>query len=208
MLHVENASPTVEEEFLHGPTGTFTRPAGAEELAAVNDLHSRCSQESLHKRYLGPRTGLTPVEWEHMTKPGTALTWVTYAPESPERLIAVLQLVGSAGGDSADLGLLIEDAWQNRRLGTALVRHARTQGHRIGATAVTGTVDRRNTAMLRILKGLGARLSFGGGSVIDVVLAAATTDERLEPVVGGRRFREQARPGPVGLAASGRLPLR
>jgi RimJ/RimL family protein N-acetyltransferase len=200
VLHSENASPTGDEEFLHGPTGTLTRLAGAEELAAVNDLHSRCSQGSLYKRYLGTRTGLAPDEWQHMTNGGTALTWVTYSPESPERLIAVLQLVGSAGGDSADLGLLIEDPWQNRKLGTALVRHARTQGHRMGATAITGTIDRRNPAMLRILKGLGASLSFGGGSVIDAVLALPTIDDRPAPAQRGRH------PGSVGMASAGCVP--
>ena len=205
MLHSENASPAVDEEFLHGPTGTLTRLAGAAELAAVNELHSRCSQGSLYKRYLGTRTGLTPGEWQHMTNGGTALTWVTYSPESPEHLIAVLQLVGSAGpgsagGGSADLGLLIEDPWQNRRLGTALVRHAGRQGHRIGATAITGTVDRQNTAMLRILRGLGASLSFGGGSVIDAVLALPTVDDRLAPA------QRERHPGSVGMASAGCLP--
>ncbi|MFJ4628252.1 N-acetyltransferase [Streptomyces sp. NPDC088847] len=200
MLHSENASPAVDEEFRHGPTGTLTRLAGAAELAAVNELHSRCSKASLYKRYLGTRAGLTPGEWQRMTDGGTALTWVTYSPESPEHLIAVLQLVGSAGSDSADLGLLIEDPWQNRKLGTTLVRHARTQGHRIGATAITGTVDRQNTAMLRILKGLGASLSFGGGSVIDAVLALPTIDDRLAPA------QRERHPGSVGMASAGCLP--
>lgn len=205
MLHSENSTPAVDEEFRHGPTGTLTRLAGAAERAAVNELHSRCSRASLYKRYLGTRTGLTPGEWQHMTNGGTALTWVTYSPESPEHLIAVLQLVGSAGGGSAgggsaDLGLLIEDPWQNRRLGTALVRHARTQGHRIGATAITGTVDRQNTAMLRILRSLGASLSFGGGSVIDAVLALPTIDDRLAPA------QRERHPGSVGMASAGCLP--
>ncbi|MFF6992364.1 GNAT family N-acetyltransferase [Streptomyces sp. NPDC010273] len=200
MLHPENASPAVDEELRHGPTGTLTRPAGAAELAAVNELHSRCSQGSLYKRYLGTRTGLTPGEWHHMTNGGTALTWVTYSPESPEHVIAVLQLVGSSGGDSADLGLLIEDPWQNRRLGTALLRHARTQGLRIGATAITGTVDRQNTAMLHLLKGLGASLSFGGGSVIDAVLALPTIDDRLVPA------QRERHPGSVGMEPAGYLP--
>ncbi len=83
MLHSENASSAVDEEFLHGPTGMLTRPAAAGELAAVNDLHSRCSQGSLYRRYLGTRTGLTPGEWQHMTNGGTALTWVTYSPHLP-----------------------------------------------------------------------------------------------------------------------------
>ncbi len=142
------------------------RPADAD---AVADLHTRCSMTTLFNRYhSGMRT--LPRRWLHrlLTPPrGT-----TVLAQCADRVVAMGQLIPMSTPDSAEVSLLVEDAWQGRGVGTgvllALARTARAAGHgelvgwclpaetglvRTAARAGLAVSTRREDGLLRVSLG-------------------------------------------------------
>ncbi|GAA1270725.1 GNAT family N-acetyltransferase [Saccharothrix xinjiangensis] len=107
------------------------RPGRAGDEDAVADLHARCSMGSLFNRYhAGMRT--VPRRWLHrLLSPPRGTTTVA---QCADRVVALGQLIPLSTPDSAEVSLLVEDAWQGRGVGTALlgalVRAARAAGYR------------------------------------------------------------------------------
>lgn len=91
---------------------------GPQNLATVVELHRRCSSHTLWSRYhraMGdPRSYLPAL----LSRPGSVhlAAW-----DDAERIIAVGHLMPDHC--EAEAALLVEDAWQNRGLGTRLLQH-------------------------------------------------------------------------------------
>lgn len=121
------------------PTGVLTddgvalvlRPGGAGDEEAVAELHRRCSMRTLFNRYhSGMRT--VPRRWLHrLLNPPRGTTALA---QCADRVVALGQLIRTATPDTAEVSLLVEDAWQGRGVGTALLaelaRTARAAGYR------------------------------------------------------------------------------
>ncbi|MFD7659892.1 GNAT family N-acetyltransferase [Actinosynnema sp. NPDC059797] len=107
------------------------RPGRAGDEDAVAELHARCSMGTLFNRYhAGVRT--VPRRWLHrLLSPPRGTTTVA---QCADRVVALGQLIPLSTPDSAEVSLLVEDAWQGRGVGTALlgalVRAARAAGYR------------------------------------------------------------------------------
>ncbi|XVS62937.1 GNAT family N-acetyltransferase [Actinosynnema sp. CA-299493] len=103
--------------------------AGDEE--AVAELHSRCSMGTLFNRYhSGMRT--VPRRWLHrLLSPPRGSTAVA---QCADRVVALGQLIPTSTPDTAEVSLLVEDEWQGRGVGTALLGSlagsARAAGYR------------------------------------------------------------------------------
>ena len=93
------------------------RPADADDVAA---LHQRCSMQTLFSRYhAGVRT--VPRRWLHrLLSPPRGTTVVAMAGKE---VVAVGQLIGMSTPRLAEVSLLVEDGWQRRGVGTALLSH-------------------------------------------------------------------------------------
>ncbi|ROP40997.1 GNAT family N-acetyltransferase [Saccharothrix texasensis] len=103
--------------------------AGDEE--ALAELHSRCSMGTLFSRYhSGLRT--VPRRWLHrlLTPPRGS----TAVAQCADRVVALGQLIPTSSPDCAEVSLLVEDEWQGRGVGTALLGSlagaARAAGYR------------------------------------------------------------------------------
>ncbi|WP_158842942.1 GNAT family N-acetyltransferase [Saccharothrix deserti] len=107
------------------------RPGRAGDEEAVAELHSRCSMGTLFNRYhSGMRT--VPRRWLHrLLSPPRGTTVVA---QCADRVVAMGQLIPMSTPDSAEVSLLVEDGWQGRGVGTALLGAlagaARAGGHR------------------------------------------------------------------------------
>ncbi|WNV89614.1 GNAT family N-acetyltransferase [Umezawaea sp. Da 62-37] len=107
------------------------RPGGADDEDAVAGLHTRCSAGTLFTRYhSGMRT--LPRRWLHrLLSPPRGSTVVA---QCADRVVALGQLIRTSTPDSAEISLLVEDAWQHRGVGTALLGaladSARAAGYR------------------------------------------------------------------------------
>ncbi|MBT2413293.1 GNAT family N-acetyltransferase [Streptomyces sp. ISL-12] len=147
---------------------TRTRLAANGDLPYVNALHARCSRQSLMLRYLSGRQRLTAAEWRALAAPSAGLTWVTHPAGAPGHVVAVTHVLytdrtpgssaaGEAGRGPAELALLIDDTWQSRGLGTALVTRAvavaRQRGHG-ELHALVLSDNRPALALARVLGGV------------------------------------------------------
>lgn len=148
----------------HAASQTVTRSAALDDFDAVNELHERCSLQTRFARYLAARRSLSLSEFVHLTRPDRSLTWVTHPKDDPDKIIATMNLVRTAEANAAELGIMIEDAWQSRGLGTSLVQFARTQARGFGCSSIVVLTSSDNVRVLKIMRSLG-RLAVQGSTV-------------------------------------------
>ncbi|HVW45374.1 MAG TPA: GNAT family N-acetyltransferase [Amycolatopsis sp.] len=116
---------------------------------AVLALHNRCSRDTLFQRY---HTGLRtmPRRWMHrllMPPRGQSLLAVC-----GREVIGFGQLISGGSGVIAEISLLVEDAWQRKGVGTALLARlaaiAAKRGHRsLMAVSLPGRDEVYRTAL-------------------------------------------------------------
>jgi GNAT superfamily N-acetyltransferase len=150
------------------------RRAGPADLAAVRAMHARCSPTSLYQRYLtGRRGGPADPLLARLLAPAAGCALVAEAPGAfADRVVAVANLVGE--GVQAELALLVEDAWQRRGIGTALLRRAVGIAKDTGFEALVIHTHAQNGAMLRTLRRLaGERHTDTDAGVLTVTLRLA-----------------------------------
>lgn len=154
----------------HADTQTVTRPATLDDFDAVNALHERCTLETLFARYQAARRSLRLAEFHHLTRPDRGLTWVTYPKDNPHELVATTNLVRTTEADAAELGIMIEDPWQGRGLGTSLVQYARAQARALGCSSMAVMTGSGNVRMLKIMRSLGATRPAIHSSTVDLTI--------------------------------------
>ncbi|CAM3500590.1 GNAT family N-acetyltransferase [Kibdelosporangium persicum] len=111
--------------------GIVLRRGDVSDLDSVSELHARCSARTLFARYhSGVRTLPRRLLYRLLTPPrGRTLLAVC-----GREVIGIGQLIRTARPEEAEVSLLIEDSWQHKGVGTALLRRlaatARAEGHR------------------------------------------------------------------------------
>lgn len=104
------------------------QPGDAE---AVFELHSRCSTDTLFQRYHGGLRGM-PRRWLHrLLVPPRGISLLAVCGRE---VIGLGQLIPGASGEIAEISLLVQDSWQRKGVGTALMARlavvAAARGHR------------------------------------------------------------------------------
>ncbi|WBB70198.1 GNAT family N-acetyltransferase [Micromonospora sp. WMMD812] len=131
------------------------RPAVADDLSAVLDLHEGCSARSRHRRYLGGASVPPPARLRRLLEPARGLTLVattTCADGTAESVVAMAHLLGE--GDEGEVALLVRDDWQRRGLGSALLRRLLRHADQTGYAALVLHVQAENGPMLRTVRRL------------------------------------------------------
>ncbi len=146
------------------------REAAADDLDAVRGLHERSTAQTLHRRYL---SAAVPGDsrLRRMVEPATGLTLLAVHADpgtGEEAAVAVASLVTE--GDLGEIAVLVEDAWQCRGLGTALIRRLLASARRSDLEAVTAHVAADNVAALRTLRRFGAGPGDRDGNLLTVTL--------------------------------------
>ncbi|WP_051166150.1 GNAT family N-acetyltransferase [Amycolatopsis orientalis] len=150
------------EQNLAGPI-VLDRPDGAavvlrlgipRDIDAIGAVHLRCSAKTLFNRY---HTGLrtVPRKWLHrllMPPRGTSLLAVC-----GRDVIGFGQLISQLDG-TAEVSLLVEDAWQLQGIGTALLARLAALAEAGGTTELTAVRLPGNDAMVRTAVRAGLRI--------------------------------------------------
>ncbi|BFV60555.1 GNAT family N-acetyltransferase [Kitasatospora sp. CMC57] len=180
------AQALVELDSLLGPRvpkveARLTLPAGAdltvrradpEDKAAALAMHGRCSSDALRKRYHGPLRDADRY-LDHLLDPRHGQTLAAETPDG--RIVALAHLMWD--DDSAEIALLVEDAWQRRGLGVDLLRRMAALALEAGTPTVYAVTHASNTGLISTMRRLSAPLDYqveDGTLVITAHLSEAT----------------------------------
>ncbi|HCT77790.1 MAG TPA: GNAT family N-acetyltransferase [Micromonosporaceae bacterium] len=126
------------------------RPAAVTDVAALAEMHTRCGSHSLFRRYFSGTRGPTNEQLRRLVNPARGAALV--AQDADGRLVALANLIGE--GEIAEAALLVEDQWQQRGIGTALLRRLITLADPAGFRAVVLHTHADNEPMLRMVRRL------------------------------------------------------
>ena len=141
------------------------RPADADDLGAVAELHDRCSPATLRRRYLGAGAP-SAARLRRMLEPAGGATLVAVAEDG--RVVAIAGL--RTEGDLGEVTVLVEDGRQRRGLGTALLRRLIGHAGRAGIAALVAHTEADDVALLRTARRLGEARVEPDGALVSVVL--------------------------------------
>ncbi|MEU0885104.1 GNAT family N-acetyltransferase [Lentzea sp. NPDC005914] len=122
------------------------RPGTSADEDAVADLHTRCSMRTLFNRYhSGMRT--VPRRWLHrLLNPPRGTTIIA---QCADQAVALGQLIHTGTSDCAEISLLVEDAWQRRGVGAALLGALASDARAAGYTELVAWCLPSESALVR-----------------------------------------------------------
>jgi len=132
------------------------RAATGDDVEGIRRLHARSSTQSRQRRYLGATQAPSEARLRRMLEPAAGLTLLavhTNPASGDEQVVAMANLLTE--GDLGEVALLVEDGWQRRGLGTALLRRLIAAAGRMSCLAVVAHTGAENVAMLRTLRRFG-----------------------------------------------------
>ena len=132
------------------------RAAGPDDSVLVAALHARCSPETRLARFGSPVPRLPPGVLQAMLageNGGQAVLASTIDGGSAVGLVTLAPVEDGA----AQLSLVVEDAWQNRGLGTSMVRRAVELAVATGAGFLIGKATGADMRLTRLLRRAGLR---------------------------------------------------
>jgi GNAT superfamily N-acetyltransferase len=147
------------------------RRAGPEDRAAALAMHGRCSPGTLGRRYHGPLADADRY-LDHLLSPRFGQSLV--AETASGRLVALGHLLWD--GEENEVALIVEDVWQRRGIGTALLRRLAGMAVEAGRDSVYAVTRSTNTGMVAAMRGLGLPLDYQveeGTLVVTASLQAA-----------------------------------
>ncbi|MFI7544270.1 GNAT family N-acetyltransferase [Actinoplanes sp. NPDC049599] len=158
------------------------RAATGDDVEGVRRLHARSSMRSRQLRYLSGMQVPSEARLRRMLEPANGLTLLALHvdPAGEERVVAMANLLTE--GDLGEIALLVQDAWQRRGIGTALLRRLTAGAARMNCSALVAHTGADNVAMLRTLR----RFGVAGRGERDGTLLSLTL-----PVAGNRPANEE-----------------
>jgi GNAT superfamily N-acetyltransferase len=125
------------------------RPVTAADGPGIEAMFARCSPASRYARFLAPFRALPDGDLERVLRPGPGGgAWVAVPVDDPETVVALGDW--AQVGDDAELGLIVEDGWQRRGIGTDLLTVIARQARLAGASGLTGSVLTESTHVYRL----------------------------------------------------------
>jgi GNAT superfamily N-acetyltransferase len=156
--------PTLDTRLLlHDGSEVLLREAGPSDVPLVDALHARCSPASRRARFLSPTPRLDPDQLRALVDPAGGRSVLALTRDGGSAVgLADLRLVEApvepaSVTPSATFGVLVEDRWQHRGLGTALVRRVAETAVELGMGELHGTVPADKVRITRLLRRAGLR---------------------------------------------------
>ncbi|MGH3753357.1 MAG: GNAT family N-acetyltransferase [Pseudonocardiaceae bacterium] len=131
------------------------RSATAADAPLVAALHARCSPQTRALRSLPTRPGLAAAVLARLVGADGSTSLLAVTTDGGAA-VGLANLVG-AGPTTAEVALMVEDAWQGRGVGTALARRLVELARADQLTELTAVSQVANHAMTRLLRRAGLR---------------------------------------------------
>lgn len=155
------------------------RPIRADDKRLLADGLRRLSDESVHRRFLTPKSSFSRTELRYLTevdgRDHVALV-AEYPAEPVRRLIAVGRFVRlDEDPEAAEVAIVVADNWQQRGLGSMLAERLAEEARRLGIRRFTATMASDNVAAHRLMHRLTTHLEqrHAGSGVDELVLDLA-----------------------------------
>ncbi|MFC3893250.1 GNAT family N-acetyltransferase [Lentzea rhizosphaerae] len=143
---VEAPAPAVRGMLSDDGVALVLRPGAPSDEDAVAALHTRCSMRTMFNRYhSGLRT--VPRRWLHrLLNPPRGTTILA---QCADQVVALGQLIHTGTPDCAEVSLLVEDAWQRRGVGTAVLAALASDARAAGYAELVAWCLPSETALVR-----------------------------------------------------------
>jgi RimJ/RimL family protein N-acetyltransferase len=157
------------EVTLRDGTRVRLRPIRSDDERRLVELYDHLSRDTRYQRFFSVMLRLPP-DWarflanvDHVRR----FALVVEAPDDPETLIAVARYEPAGEPDTAEVAFVVQDAWQNRGLGTVLLRELLDAAEANGVKRFRAWVLGDNRRMLDLIGRFGEvqQRSFGQGVV-------------------------------------------
>jgi ribosomal protein S18 acetylase RimI-like enzyme len=154
------------------PAAYVIRPLGLADRDALAAAFERLSPRSRFRRFLGPKNALSARELTYLVDIDHVTHEAMVAAEPlTGTLIGVARYAINAGtGDSADLAVVVTDAWQGRGVGTALTRRVVERARANGFEHLTGETLSDNEPARALLRKIGFEVVRTSGGVTELEL--------------------------------------
>ena len=153
------------------------RTISPDDAPALQRLHSRLSEQSIHSRFFSSMKNLSDQQAKHFADVDGINRYALVAldPEKQEEIIAVVRFTREGSTDKAEYAALVEDPWQGRGVGLSMTRRLIDEARDRGIHALYGLVMPENRGVLKLLRSLDLpeRESRSGGiKYVEVELVA------------------------------------
>ena len=129
----------------------WIRLARPEDSDAVAAMHERCSERSLYRRYLTAVGQWRDVALRRLSGGHRGATLVAMSEDGSIVGLGHVFPDAASATRTAEIAVIVEDAYQRRGIGTRLVEHLLDLAERLGFDDVVGIVLAQNNEMLRVL---------------------------------------------------------
>jgi GNAT superfamily N-acetyltransferase len=132
------------------------RAAGDDDAPGIRRLHLRGAARTGSQDCLGGVQVPTSARLRHLLEPAAGVTLLALHADparGEERVVATARLL--VEGDQGEIALLVDEPWQRRGIGTALLRRLLAAAGRMNVAAVRARTGAENVAMLRTLRRFG-----------------------------------------------------
>src|SRR5262249_51045068 len=130
--------------------GLTLRPVAGADAAAIGAMWERCSLATRAGRFHAPVRHI-PAAYLRAVLADPAAS-VVAAVEPAGDVVGLASLVSGPGRGLAELGVLVEDAWQRHGIGRRLVAHLVAAAPARGITVLTASVLAGNAALAHLLR--------------------------------------------------------
>lgn len=154
------------------PCGLALRPVTGSEIPAIGAMWERCSLATRIARFHAPVRDI-PASYLKAVLADPAAN-VLAACEPAGDVVALTSLIRTPGSGTAELGVLVEDAWQRRGIGRRLVAHLITAAPARGITTLTASVLAANAQVADLLRQVPGQFSIAlDGEALNVQVCLA-----------------------------------
>jgi GNAT superfamily N-acetyltransferase len=131
------------------------RSVGPTDQTRMRDLFYALSQQTLYYRFMSPLKHLSKRELHELTfiNHRSDVAIVGTVPEAHgEDIVAIGRYYLNPKTNLAEVAFVVRDGWQNRGIGSFLLKHLATLARRNGIRGFTAEVLRENRAMQRVFQ--------------------------------------------------------
>ena len=168
----------------------FIREIRADDKQLLADSLANMSEESVRRRFLGPKPTLSTAELRYLTEVDghDHYAIVAMPADDDERICAVARFVRLRDDPTAaEAAIAVCDSLQGRGLGSLLARRLTDAARERGIERLTASISSENRPALKLMRRIDERLSGApvGSSITDVVARLPMADPDDVIVDGG-----------------------